>query len=47
MFEAQGFCLIEIQRDSNNDKSFKDNDKQFYYKKIELGTLTLGNEISL
>ena len=47
MFEAQGFCLIEIQRDSNNDKSFKDNDKQFYYKKIDLESLTLGNEISL
>lgn len=47
VFEAQGFCLIEIQRDSNNDKSFKDNDKQFYYKKIDLKSLTLGNEITL
>jgi hypothetical protein len=44
-FEKQGFLLIKIQRDSDNDKSFKTEDKEFYFKKVNLTDLTLGKGI--
>lgn len=46
-FEKQGFLLIKIQRDSNNDKSFKNEDKEFYFKKVNLADLTLGKGIEI
>jgi len=46
-FERQGFLLIKIQRDSDNDKSFKTEDKEFYFKKVNLTDLTLGKGIEL
>lgn len=46
-FEKQGFLLIRIQRDSNNDKSFKAEDKEFYFKKVNLADLTLGTGIEI
>lgn len=46
-FEKQGFILIKIQRDSDNDKSFKAEDKQFYFKKVNLTDLTLGKGIEV
>lgn len=46
-FEKQGFLLIKIQRDTNNDKSFKADDKEFYFKKINLADLTLGKGIEI
>jgi hypothetical protein len=46
-FEKQGFLLMKIQRDSDNDKSFKTEDKEFYFKKISLADLTLGKGIEI
>jgi hypothetical protein len=46
-FEKQGFLLIKIQRDSNNDKSFKADDKDFYFKKVNLTDLALGKGIEV
>jgi len=44
-FEKQGFGLIKIQRDSDKDFSFKNNDADFYFRKIDLENLTLGKPI--
>lgn len=46
-FEKQGFLLIKIQRDSDNDKSFKSEDREFYFKKVNLTDLTLGKGIEI
>lgn len=47
IFDKQGFVLMKIQKDSNNDKSFKPEDKDFYFKKLNLTDLTLGKEIEI
>ena len=46
-FDKQGFILIKIQKDSDNDKSFKAEDKEFYFKRISLTDLSLGKGIEL
>lgn len=46
-FENQGFILIKIQRDADNDKSFKNDDKEFYFRKVSLTDLSLGKEITI
>ena len=46
-FEKQGFILVKIQRDTDNDKSFKTDDKEFYFRKIDLTNLTPGKGIEL
>ncbi|MEJ7643773.1 MAG: hypothetical protein WKF87_04210 [Chryseolinea sp.] len=46
-FEKQGILLIKIQRDSDNNKSFKTEDKKFYFKKVNLTDLTLGKGIEV
>jgi hypothetical protein len=46
-FDKQGFILIKIQKDSDNDKSFKAEDKEFYFKKLGLTDLSLGKGIEL
>ncbi|WP_276371487.1 hypothetical protein [Chryseolinea sp. H1M3-3] len=46
-FEKQGFLLIKIQRDTNNDKSFKTEDKELYFKKINLIDLAFGKAIEI
>ena len=45
IFEKQNFALIKIQRDQNNDGNFKKSDKDFYYVKLDLTTMTFGNKI--
>ncbi len=47
VFDKQGFALIKMQRDMDNDFDFESNDKDFYYVKLDLNTLTLGNKIEL
>jgi len=44
-FDKQGFILVKIQKDSDNDKSFKSEDKEYYFRKINLPDLTLGKGI--
>lgn len=46
-FNKQGFILLKIQRDLNNDKSFKKDDNDFYLRKLSLTDLTLGKAIPL
>lgn len=46
-FDKQGFLLIKVQRDTNKDKSFKTEDKEFYYRKVSLADLTLGKAVEL
>ncbi len=46
-YEKQGFLLIKIQRDSDNDRSFKSEDKVFYFRKVNLTDLVVGNGIEL
>ena len=46
-FDKQGFLLLKMQRDSDGDKSFKAEDKEFYLRKINVTDLTLGNAIEL
>lgn len=46
-FEKQGFAFLKIQRDVNNDRSFKDEDDEFFFKKVSLVDLTLGNGIEI
>lgn len=46
-FEKQGFILLKIQRDSNNDKSFKSEDEEYYFRKVSLTDLSLGKGIEL
>ena len=45
-FEKQRFGLIKIQRDSDTDFSFR-NDSHFYFRKIDLNTLSLGKPIEV
>jgi hypothetical protein len=47
VFNDQGFALIRIQRDSNQDKSFKNDDKAYFYRKVDIMDLSLGKEIEL
>jgi hypothetical protein len=46
-YEKLGFALIEIQRDSDGDKSFKSEDKGSYFQKISLSDLSLGKPIEI
>jgi hypothetical protein len=46
-FSGQNFLLLKIQRDSDNDKSFKNDEKEFYFRKLNLSDLTLGKKIEL
>jgi len=47
LYELQNFGLIKFQRDHNNDKAFKSSDRDFYYRKIDLTTLVLGQAIQM
>jgi len=47
IFDKQGFVLIKMQRDLDKDNDFESDDKDFYYIRLDLNTLTLGNKIEL
>jgi hypothetical protein len=47
IFDKQGFALIKIQRDLNKDLSFNSKDNDFYYIRLDLNSLTLGNKIEI
>jgi hypothetical protein len=46
-FDKQGFVLLKIQRDSDNDRSFKNEDRDFYFKKVNWTDLSLGKGIEV
>lgn len=47
IFEKQKFALIRFQRDSNHDGDYRVTDEDYYYCKLDLETLTLGNKIEV
>jgi hypothetical protein len=46
-YEKQGFALLKIQVDSDLDKDFDSNDKEYYCIRLDLKTLTFGNRIEI
>lgn len=46
-FERQGFVLVKIQKDMDNDKIFSNDDEEFYFKKVNLSDLAMGRAIDL
>ncbi|GHT43071.1 hypothetical protein AGMMS49965_16050 [Bacteroidia bacterium] len=47
IFEKQNFVLIKIQRDQDNNGKFENDDKDFYFIKLDLTTMTFGNKIEI
>ncbi|MDR0811899.1 MAG: hypothetical protein LBN23_06485 [Paludibacter sp.] len=47
IFEQQNFVLIKMQRDHNNNGKFESDDKDFYFIKLDLTTMTFGNKIEI
>ena len=47
IFDKQGFALIKMQRDLDKDNDFESNDKDFYFIRLNLNTLILGNKIEI
>jgi hypothetical protein len=47
IFEKENFAMIEIQRDVNKDNNFTWKDNDFYYIKLDLGTLSFGKPIEI
>jgi len=46
-YQDQGFMLIKVQRDSDNDGSFRYEDHDFYFRKVNIEDLALGKEIEI
>jgi hypothetical protein len=46
-YDKQGFALLQIQRDTDGDKSFKYEDKVYYYQKVDLNDLSVGRPIEV
>lgn len=47
IFEKQNYALIKMLRDQNNNGEFEYEDKEYYYVKLDLVSLALGNKIEL
>lgn len=47
LYEKQNFALLKVQLDSDGNKSFDSDDVTFYYVKLDLNTMKLGNRINL
>jgi hypothetical protein len=45
IYDKQGFALIKMQRDLDKDNDFESDDMDYYYIRLDLNTLTLGNNI--
>ena len=45
IYEKQGFALIKMQRDLDKDEDFESDDKDFYYLRLNLNSLTLEKKI--
>lgn len=46
-YDKQGFMLLKIQKDSDKDGAFRNDDREFYFKKVNLNDLSLGKGIDL
>lgn len=47
VFEKQNFALIKFQRDKDNNKKYEYSDDDYFYVKLDLTTLTLGQRIEV
>ena len=47
IYDKQGFALIKMQRDFDKDNDFESDDKDYYYIRLDLNTLILGNKIEI
>jgi hypothetical protein len=47
IFDKLGIAMIKMQRDFDNDKDFEQNDKDFYFIRLDLNTLKLGDKIEI
>lgn len=47
IYEKQGFALLCMQRDSNGDGYFKEEDREFFFRKVNLTDLSLGKIIDV
>lgn len=45
VFNKQGIAVVRIQHDTNNDGNFRKEDKRFYYRTLNLATVSLGRAI--
>jgi hypothetical protein len=45
VFEKQGIAVVRMQHDTNNDGSFRKEDKRTYFRTLNLTTVTIGREI--
>lgn len=47
IYHDQNFALIKLQKDSNKDGSYKTEDKEYCYVRLDLATLKLGQRIEV
>lgn len=47
VFYEQNFALIKVQRDQNKDGEFGADDRDYYYVRLDLATLMLGQKIEV
>lgn len=47
LYEKQNIALVKVQRDQNKDGEFNYKDGDYYYVKVDLSTLAVGNKIEL
>jgi hypothetical protein len=47
IYEKQGYALVKMQRDSDKNKRFEAKDKDHYYIRLDLNSLTFGNKIEI
>jgi hypothetical protein len=47
IYEDQNFALVKMQRDEDANGDFESNDKDYYYVRLNLDNLTLGNKIEM
>jgi hypothetical protein len=47
VYQKQGFALITMQRDKDQDSKFSNDDRDYYFVKLDLSTLTLGNRFNM
>lgn len=45
LYEKQGFALLTVRRDDNNDRDFKPEDNNLYLMRLDLSDLRLGKPI--
>jgi hypothetical protein len=47
IFEKQKFMMLKIQRDSDGNGHFEGDDKDYYYVKLDMPSLTFGKKIEI